>query len=84
MKKGQLNSKGKILNIIDTGFFLLIDSKKLTKESTEYNDHNSKVYVYTIMPRLGKNLDYVFKKRNCNFTKEQICSLGIQIINILE
>lgn len=36
------------------------------------------------MTRLGDCLENLFELRNAQFTKEQICSLGIQLINILE
>lgn len=37
-----------------------------------------------VLPRYGKNLNDVFKKRNAIFSKKQIYSLGIQLVNILE
>ena len=36
------------------------------------------------MPRLGKNLHKILGLRRGQFTKGQICSLGIQLINILK
>ena len=48
------------------------------------SDDNCKVYSYLVMPRYGINLETLFMKRNEKFTKEQVCSLGIQLLNILQ
>ena len=45
---------------------------------------SSKIYMYLVMPRLGMNLHDFFKERNSDYTEKSICSLGIQLINILE
>ena len=40
--------------------------------------------MYIIMPCLGINLQNLFEERNGFFTSEQVYTLGIQILNILE
>lgn len=78
-------ANGSILEIVDHGHFVMIDTDKVKDGSPfECTDENSKVFTYVVTPRLGKNLDKIFDKRKYSFTREQICSLGIQVINILE
>lgn len=78
-------AKGSILEIVDYGNFVWIDIDKVKDGKTlELKDENSKIFAYVVMPRLGKTLDKLFCKRKYRYTKEQICSLGIQLLNILE
>ena len=77
--------KGKMLKVLDQGYFVMVDTEKVKKtDAVDLDENNSRIFTYVIMPRLGKNLDKVFKKRKAQFTKEQVCSLGIQLVSILE
>ena len=78
------DSKGKMLQIIDHGFCVLFNAGEVSEDKLMLDESNAKIYSYVIMPRLGKNLDTIFRKRNFEFTKEQIYSLVIQLVNILE
>ena len=50
----------------------------------KFDEYNSKIHEYVVMPRLGMNLLHLFKTRDVSFTEESIFSLGIQLLNILE
>ena len=85
MNQQVASQKGKMLKILHWGFIAMVDTEKVQNtDTTELDESNSRICIYVIMPRLGKNLDKIFKKRNAQFTKEQVCSLGIQLVNILE
>ena len=77
--------KGKILKVLHWGYLIMVDGQKIEKtDASELDYSNAKIFTYVVMPRLGKNLDKVSKKRKAQFTKEEVCSLGIQLVNILE
>ena len=72
----------------DQGYFVLVDTKKLEKTKDEddmqLNIHNSKIYMYIVMPRYGMNLSQLFKEQSYLFSPNSIYALGIQLLNILE
>ena len=74
---------GNISSIEHCGYFVLVDSSKL-KSDMKFNEENSKIYTYLVMPRLGMNLLDLLRARDINYTEESIFSLGIQLLNILE
>ena len=69
-KKQATGDKGKILKVLHSGFFVMVDTEKVKKtEAIELKENNSRIFTYVIMPRLGKNLDKLFKKIKAQFTK---------------
>lgn len=78
-----------MLGIKDWGHFIRVDPAKVEEQSCVasnelLNQSNSEIFTYVVLPRLGTNLNHLFNKRKGQFTKEQTCSLGIQLVNILE
>ena len=66
-----------------------MDSSKLDSNKSNVNDlehikKNSIAYSYMVMPRYGLNLHELFALRKGRFSTESICSLGVQLLNILE
>ena len=55
--------KGSILEIVDHGHFLGVDSEKLDECNNEISDKNSKFFSYVVMPRFSMNLQTLFKNR---------------------
>ena len=59
--------------------------KRINPESSQKSRlPTSKMLSYIVMPRLGVNLYDLFMERNKMFSRMQIYSLGIQLVNILE
>ena len=75
---------GKTIQIIDSGYLVVVNQQKIDKKITQFDDHNSKIYNFIVMNRVGMSLRELAQKRHGNFTKESICSLGIQLVNVLE
>lgn len=69
----------------DYGYFTHVLSQEIDDEDPTENDIDpTDIQCFVVMPRYGKNLHDLFHEMNYRFTKEQTCTLGIQILNILE
>lgn len=80
------NGKSNIPEVIDKGQIILVNRSELDKNNTklELNPKSSDLLSYVIMPRLGINLQELFYQRGYRFTDEQILSLSLQILDIIE
>jgi serine/threonine protein kinase len=48
------------------------------------NDENKTFLSYYVMPRYGKNLEYIFEQHNHNFGLKTIVELGLKLLDIIE
>lgn len=72
--------------VVACGMVIDLESNKLglSTEQIMSNRENFNISSYVIMPRFGMNLEDLFQRRKNQFTKQQIWSLGIQLLNMLE
>ena len=77
---------GKVAELVKWGEFyhVTLDGKYWSGNSQVFTEDNFTPCLYMIMPRYGMNLEKLFLKRKMQFSEEEILSLGLQLVNILE